>query len=258
MGSHFKNFIKYNNLLNQLVSRDIKVKYKKSILGILWTLLNPLLNMIVLSIVFSNIFKNNIENFPVYLITGQVIFSFFSESTNLSMDSIVVNASLIKKVYIPKYMFPLSKVMSSFVNLLFSLIAVIIIMYTMNVKIEISILFMPILFIYVFTFSLGISLILSSLNVFFRDVRHLYGVLLTAWSYLTPIFYPIDIIPIEFKWIVENNPLYVMITYFREIVLYGQIPTLQMNIDCILSCVLSLTIGAIVFYKSQDKFILHI
>lgn len=258
MFNYVKNFMKYRNLLNELVSRDIKVKYKKSILGILWTLLNPLLNMIILSIVFSNIFKNDIENFPVYLITGQVMFNFFSEATTISMDSIIGNSSLIKKVYIPKYMFPLSKVMSSFINLLFSLIAVVIIMVMMKIRIEKSILFLPILFIYIFTFSLGVSLILSSLNVFFRDIRHLYGVLLTVWTYLTPIFYPIDIIPIEFKWIVENNPLYIMITYFRYIVLYGQIPTFEMNVSCIISCTISLFIGIFTFYKSQDKFILHI
>ena len=124
MEKYIHNLMKYRHLISELVMRDIKVKYKKSILGLLWTLLNPLLTMIVLTIVFSNLFRFDIENYPVYLITGQVMFNFFSEATNLAMMSINDNAQLIKKVYIPKYIFPISKCLSSFVNLIFSLIEV--------------------------------------------------------------------------------------------------------------------------------------
>lgn len=258
MSSYVSNFMKYKNLLNELIVRDIKVKYKRSILGILWTLLNPLLSMFVLTIVFSNLFRYDIENFPVYLITGQIMFNFFAESTSMAMGSILGNASLIKKVYIPKYIFPLSRVLSSFVNLLFALISVIIIMIFMKVKITVSILFVPIAFMYILIFSIGMGLLLSSLNVFFRDIQHLYGVVLTAWTYLTPIFYPVEIIPEQFKWLIEINPIYYMISYFRECVLYGNIPSLQLNIICMIACLISIIAGLWAFYKNQDKFILYI
>lgn len=258
MNSYMTNFIKYRSLLNELVVRDIKVKYKRSVLGILWTLLNPLLTMVVLTIVFSNLFRYDIENFPVYLITGQVMFNFFSESTSMAMGSIIGNSALIKKVYIPKYIFPLSRVLSSFVNLLFALVAVIILMIFMKIKITTAVLFIPLAFIYILVFSIGIGFLLSSINVFFRDTQHLYGVLLTAWMYLTPIFYPVDIIPIKYKWIVELNPLYYMVDYFRQCVLYGNIPSLQLNLICILACSISIIVGLWAFYKNQDKFILYI
>lgn len=258
MNKYIDNFLKYKHLLKELVVRDIKVKYKRSILGLLWTLLNPLLTMVVLSMVFSNIFRNDIENFPVYLIIGQVMFSFFSESTSMAMESIVGNAQLIKKVYIPKYIFPLSKILSTFVNLLFALIAVLIVAIVMKIKLTPAILFAPLSLIYILIFSMGVGLILASINVYFRDMRHLYGVVLTAWMYLTPIFYPIEIIPDKYIGIVKTNPLVYMVQHFRECVLYGNIPSLSLNITCLLFGIVSVIIGLYVFYKSQDRFILYI
>lgn len=258
MDNYMQNFMKYRHLLKELVIRDIKVKYKRSILGLLWTLLNPLFTMVVLSIVFSNIFKNDIENFPVYLIIGQVMFTFFSESTNMAMESIIGNAQLIKKVYIPKYIFPISKVLSTFVNLLFALIAVMIVVIVMNIKLTIAALFSPLALIYILIFSTGVGLILASINVYFRDMRHLYGVVLTAWMYLTPIFYPMNIIPKDYIGIVQANPLVYMIEYFRECILYGNIPSISLNLTCLSTGIVTLIIGLFVFYKSQDRFILYI
>lgn len=258
MGNYIQNFIKYKHLLKELVIRDVKVKYKRSILGLLWTLLNPLFTMVVLSMVFSNLFRNDIEYFSLYLIIGQVMFAFFSESTSMAMESVIGNAQLIKKVYIPKYIFPVSKVLSTFVNLLFALIAVIMVAIVMKVKITIAVIFSPLALIYILIFSMGIGLILASINVYFRDMRHLYGVALTAWMYLTPIFYPMNIIPEQYIGIVKANPLIYMIEYFRECILYGNIPNLSLNLTCLLSGVVALAIGLVVFYKSQDRFILYI
>jgi ABC-2 type transport system permease protein len=258
MKNYIANLIKYRHLIIELVIRDIKVKYKKSILGILWTLLNPLLTMVVLTIVFSNLFRFDIENFPVYLITGQVMFNFFSEATNMSMMSINDNAQLIKKVYIPKYIFPISKVLSSFVNLIFSLAAVFIIVVFMRIPIRISSIFSILSLGYILLFAAGIGLILVSLNVFFRDIQHLYGVLLTAWMYLTPIFYPVNIIPEQFKWLVAANPLFYMIQHFRASILYGSVPSVELNLICFMNAIGAFAIGLFVFYKAQDRFILHI
>lgn len=258
MKKYIQNLMKYRHLISELVIRDIKVKYKKSILGVLWTLLNPLLTMVVLTIVFSNLFRFDIENFPVYLITGQVMFNFFSEATNMSMMSINDNAQLIKKVYIPKYIFPISKVLSSFVNLIFSLAAVLLIVIFMKIPIRISSIFSLLSLGYILLFTAGIGLILVSLNVFFRDIQHLYGVLLTAWMYLTPIFYPVNIIPDQFKWLVAANPLFYMIQHFRATILYGVVPNIELNFICFMNAMGAFLIGLFVFYKAQDKFILHI
>lgn len=252
------NFIKYKDLLFELVLRDIKVKYKKSILGFAWSILNPLLMMTVMSIVFSTMFKTDIPNFPMYLITGQVLFSFFSEATNMAMVSIIENGELIKKVYIPKYMFPLSKIIFSFSNMLFSLIAVIIVAVVTKLPLRFEMLLFPIPLIYIFIFSLGIGLILASFSVFFRDLLHLYSIILLIWTYLTPIFYPIKILPENIKNWISYNPMYIYISYFRDIMLNEKIPSLQFNLICIFISLTSLIIGMWVFKKKEDNFIFYI
>lgn len=253
-----RNFIKYYDLIIELVLRDIKIKYKRSILGFAWSILNPLLMMIVMSIVFSTIFKTDIKNFPIYLITGQVIFSFFSEATNTAMTSIISNGGLIKKVYIPKYIFALSKVMFSFTNMLFSLVAVVIVAIATKLPITPAILLFPLPLIYVFIFSLGVGLLLASYAVFFRDLLHLYGIILLVWTYLTPIFYPITILPENIRKILIYNPMYVYIDNFREIVLYGRVPSLQSNLLCIVYAIIALIIGTLAFKSVKDKFIFYI
>ena len=252
------NFIKYYDLLIALLLRDIKIKYKRSILGFAWSILNPLLMMIVMSIVFSTIFKTDIKNFPIYLITGQVIFSFFSEATNTAMTSIISNGGLIKKVYIPKYIFALSKVMFSFTNMLFSLVAVVIVAIATKLPITPAILLFPLPLIYVFIFSLGVGLLLASYAVFFRDLLHLYGILLLTWTYLTPIFYPITILPENVKKVMMFNPMFVYIDNFREIILYGKVPSLSSNLLCICYSLIALLVGTLAFRKTKDKFIFYI
>ena len=256
--SIYFNLIKYYNLIMELVVRDIKIKYKRSILGLMWSILNPLLMMTVMTIVFSTLFKSDIENFPIYLLSGQVIFSFFSEATNMSMTSILGNGGLIKKVYIPKYIFPLSKVLFALVNFLFSLIAVVIVAIITRLHISSSILLFPLSIFYIFIFALGVGLILASYAVFFRDLLHLYGILLLTWTYFTPIFYPIKIIPQNFMFIIKLNPMYYFITHFRKVLLYGEVPSLKLNLICLFFSLFILSVGVVVFYKKQEKFILYI
>lgn len=252
------NFMKYKDLLFELVLRDIKIKYKKSILGFAWSILNPLLMMTVMSIVFSTMFKTDIPNFPMYLITGQVLFSFFSEATNMAMISIIENGELLKKVYIPKYMFPLSKIIFSFSNMLFSLIAVIIVAVITKLPLRFEMLLFLIPLIYIFIFSLGIGLILSSFTVFFRDLLHLYSIILLIWTYLTPIFYPIKILPENIRNWISYNPIYIYISYFRDVMLNGKIPSLRFNLICIFISLISLIIGMWAFKKKEDNFIFYI
>ena len=254
----FQKWTKYKTLLGRLVQRDLKVKYRRSVLGYLWSLLNPLLMMLVMSAVFSYMFRYSIPNYPIYLITGQIIFTFFSESTNMAMGSIIGNASFIKKVYVPKYIFPVSRVLSSFVTLLFSLGAVVIVMIFTKTAITPEILLFPIPLLYVLLFSIGVGMILSVCAVYFRDTMHLYGVLTTAWMYFTPIFYPIESIPKSVQKFIRLNPLFQFIDCFRDIVLYGKIPTLQSTIACIAWCTIALAGGILLFWRKQSKFILYI
>lgn len=255
---HVSTFLRYKWLLYELVIRDLKIKYRRSVLGYLWSLLNPLLMMIVLTVVFSTLFRFDIPNYPVYLLSGQLIYSFFSESTNMAMSSILNSASLIKKVYIPKYIFPVSRVLSSFVTLIFSLLAMLIVMLVTQVKFTWVILLFPIPLFYILLFSIGMGLILSVLAVYFRDTIHLYGVLLSAWMYLTPIMYPFSMVPDYVKKFILLNPMYYFVEIFRQIVLYGEVPSIEMHLICIAFALLTIIVGLVIFYKNQKNFILHV
>lgn len=256
-------FVRYRDLISQLVIRDIKTKYRRSILGLLWTVLNPLLMMAVLSIVFSYFFSRygNIENFPVYLLCGQLIFNFFNESTSISMGSIVHSGELIKKVYVPKYLFPISKVMSSGVNLLSSMIALIIVMIVTQARVTPTVLLAVFPLLYVLLFSTGVSLFLSAVAVSFRDLMHLYSVITTAWMYLTPVIYPMEILdnaPQWVKFIVNANPMTGFIKIFRCVVLEGVTAPAILHVQSLAWCLAALLIGFLVFKKAQDGFILKI
>lgn len=251
-------FLKYKNLLRDLVARDIKVRYRRSVLGLLWTILNPLLMMIVITIVFSTLFKQNIENFPIYYLSGSLIFSFNSETTSNALYAIIGNSSLMKKVYVPKYVFPMAKVVSGLVNLGFSSIAMFIVMIVLRVEFKATLLLLPIPIIFVFMFSCGLGLLLSALTVFFRDIAHFYGVLVLAWTYLTPIFYPESILPPTLMKLMNFNPMYHYVSYSRNLVLYGNFPSLKENLVCFVMGALMLLIGTVVFYRKQDKFVLYV
>ena len=245
-------------MLYDLVSRDIKTKYRRSILGILWSILNPLLMMLVLTAVFANIFRYQIDDFPVYYLTGYILFNFVSESTTFSMTSIIGAAGLIKKVYIPKIIFPLEKCLYALVNLLFSLIAAVIVFLIVGVTPHWSILLFVVPIFFLFIFNFGFSLILATMNTFFRDVGYLYGVFITVWMYLTPIIYPISILPGWMQSIVHINPLYHFVEYFRAVTIYGTIPSLSENLICLAYSLIFLVVGILVFQKKQNKFIFYI
>lgn len=258
MSTYIHNFLLYKDLLKELVRRDVKTKYRRSVLGILWSVLNPLGMMIIMSIVFSHVFRANIENFPVYLMCGQLIFNFFNEASTIAMSAILGNASLIKKVYVPKYLFPVSKVCSCFVNLVTSFIALVIVIIATGTPLSWTVILVVLPVLYVFLFSLGMGLLLSALVVTFRDLQHLYGVLITAWLYLTPIFYPIDMLPNWVKHIVHMNPIANIIEMFRDVVMYGIVPSGILQVKCLGACAIVMALGLWVFYKQQDTFILKV
>ncbi|MBP3522818.1 MAG: ABC transporter permease [Clostridia bacterium] len=258
MKQAWQHFLQYKPLLKELVRRDLKVKYRRSFLGYIWSLLNPLLMMCVMTLVFSYMFRFDIPNYPLYLITGQTLWTFFNESTNMSMYSVLQNGALIKKVYIPKFIFPISRVLSSFVTMSFSLVAILVVMVFSKSPFYWTILLFPVPLFFLLLFAMGIGMVLSALSVYFRDITHLYGVLTLAWMYLTPIFYPVSALPEEVLPVILGNPMYAYITFFREIVLYGTVPEPILWLKCVLISLTTLALGLVVFRKMQRNFILYI
>lgn len=251
-------FMDYKFLLKQLVGRDFAVKYKRSYLGFLWAIIQPLMTMIVMSTVFAYVFRIQIEYYSVYLIMGNVIFNFFSEATQFALMSIVGSGQLIKKVYMPKCIFPLSKVMFSFVNFLITLIPVAIVMAYYRIPITRYIFILPIILVCIFFFSLGIGLVVATLQVSMRDTQYLYGILLTLWTYLTPIFYTMESLSPSMQKVMVFNPMYIYINAARELLIYHTLPEASQLLGGVLYAFLFFAIGIRVFYKKQKKFILHI
>ena len=249
---------KYRFLIKQLVDRDFKAKYKRSVLGVFWSFLNPLLNMAVQYVVFSNLFRFDIPYFPVYLLCGNVIFTYFSESCGMALTSIVGNASLITKVYVPKYIYPLTRILSSLINLLISMIPLIVVALISGLLPAPAYILSLYAFVCLALFCLGLGMLLSAAMVFFRDIQFLWGVLTTIWMYLTPIFYPVSALPEAAQRIVMMNPLYYYVTFVRTCIIDGVSPEPTMYAQCLLYAVAALVIGAWVFKKNQDKFVLYL
>ena len=249
---------KYRFLFEQVVKRDFKRKYKRSVLGILWSFFNPLLTMLIQYLIFSNLFNSDVKNYPIYLLSGVVCFSFISEATSMALGSIVGNASLITKIYMPKYIYPVSSTLSSLVNFLISCLTLLFMMLLSGTKITLSIILLPYCIVCMFFISLGISLILSTLMVFFRDIQFLWGVFLTLWMYMTPIFYPETIIPENMLFLYRINPLYHILKFVRTILIEGISPAPRTYMYCSLMSCFFIFMGSFIFKKSQDKFVLYI
>jgi len=245
-------------ILSSLVSKDFKLKYRRSVLGVLWSVLNPLLMMVVLSIVFSTVFRFDIDNFPLYLILGSTLFTLMADSTTQAMNSIIDSSALIKKIRISKILFPLEKVLFQLVNYVLSLIAVAAVMIFFHVAPTWNLVFLPLLLLYVLMFSAGLGFLLSALVVFFRDVGHLWGVVITAWTYATPLFYPVSILPTWAAPLMDFNPMYHFVTYMREIALWGTTPGVMENLICFGMSAITLVVGLVVFRKLEKKFILYV
>ena len=251
---------KYGFLLQQLVSRDFKVKYKRSVLGIVWSLLYPILMMAVMAVVFSNVFKFSTPgvSYLAYLLIGLTYFNYFSEASNLAMSSVVANFSLINKVYIPKYIFPLSKCLFVGINFLLTLIPLYVVIIATGTGLNWWHLLLPFSFVCLFLFTVGMGFILSTIAVFLRDMFYIYGIVLTIWTYLTPIMYDISIINPTLQFIMKFNPLYQFINFARSIILYGNCPTIGQFAGCAVSALVIFFLGIFIFKKKQDKFIYYV
>ena len=250
-------FKKYQYLLYQLVKKDIKLKYRSSYMGVLWTLLEPLLTMMVLVLVFSKLYHNT-KDFPVYVLTGRLLYSFFANTTRGALKSVRANAGMIKKVYVPKYMYPFASVLSGYVQFLISLVVLAGVAIYCDVVPTWHLVESLIPLTVVLVLTMGAGLWLSTLAVFFRDLEYLWGVALTLIMYACAIFYKVETVVVDNnRWLFRLNPLYSVIENFRDAV-YGNalnVPVMLYSIG--FSVVLFLS-GLFVFYKNQDKFILHL
>lgn len=267
---YFKNFYKYRFLLFEIVRKNIKLQYRNSVLGIFWTFLQPLLTTIVLVLIFSGVFGRKdaaLVNYPIYLLTGRLLFEFYTQSTKRAMRSIRNSASVIKKVYVPKYIYPLSNVIANFVTFMISLLVLVcFILYfyffsSQQPHITPYMFLAPIPILVLLILCVGVGLILCTLEVFFKDIEYLYEVFCTLLFYISPVIYTLDSLHIEIKIVkmaLMANPLYSIIEMFRDCVLFGE----MMNINHILYSlgfsIATFIIGLWAFYKKQDKFILHI
>lgn len=268
VSSHAKNEVEKDRfILKQLVTKDFKIKYRRSFLGVAWSVLNPLLMMIVMAVVFSTIFTQgrngavSPELYPLYLIVGNVTFSVMSESTNQALMSIIWASSLLKKVKVHRWVFPVQKVLFSLVNFGFSLIAVAIVMIWFHIVPTWHLILLPVCLFLLMLFCMGLGMMLSALTVFFRDIMHLWSVVITAWTYLTPIFWTTDCIgqmPHVVRIIMYANPMYNYIQFMRDIFLFQTTPTFFTVGMCVAWAVVALVLGYVVFHKSEHKFILYI
>ena len=256
---YLKEFWKYKDLLFLLVSKNIKLKYRRSWLGYLWSILNPLLIMLVMTVVFSSMFSRNIENYPVYLFCGQLLFNYMNQSTHQALSSITGNSSLLKKTYVPKYIFTLSRITSGLVDLIFSLGALVIVLIVTKTRVTWYALLFPFVLLQLYVFCVGLGLFLAQAGVFFKDTQFIYNAVTTAWLYLTPIFYPIESLPDQLGWLIKRlNPMYFYVGQFRDLIYYGRMPGHLIILAGCGAALLMLIIGMWSFMRSKDKFILYI
>ena len=252
--SELKELGRYRYLLGQLIRRDILTRYKRSILGVAWTMLNPLGSMLILTFVFSNFFKSEIQYYPVYILSGLLVWNFFSQSTNAAISGLVWGGSLLKRIYIPSTVFGVSAVGTALVNLILSLVPLVIVMLINGAPFYMSLLFLPVSILLLTAFTLGFGLFISSMAVFFPDVGEMYQVVLTAWMYLTPIIYPETMIPAKWLSIYKLNPMYWMVKMFRLPIFEGRIPTLQEFLPALLWALIMLVAGWAYFTSKSEEY----
>lgn len=251
-------------ILQQLVTKDFKLRYRRSVLGVIWSVLNPLLMMIVMSFVFSYFLRGpNVENYPLYLIVGNVTFGLMNEATSTGLRSIIDAAPLLKKVKVDRWVFPVQKVLSAAVNFALSLIAVVIVMLFFQIAPTWHLVWMLPALLLLMIFCIGVSLLICSAAVFFRDMIHLWSVLLTAWTYLTPIFWDLSFLteagaPQFVVWVVKANPMYNYLDMMRCAIVYQASPGSTVIILAVFWALLMLVVGYFVFRKTEHKFILFI
>ncbi len=249
---------RYFDLLHNLVSRAIKQRYKRSVLGFAWTMLNPLLTMVILTVVFSAVFGPIVPNYPLFVIIGLLAWNLFSLGSAQGLASVADSGALIRKVAVPKEMFPLAAVAANLVNFLFSLVPLAFVMLIMRIHVTRAIVWVPVGILLITLFTLGVALALTTLNVFFRDVRYFYEAALLAWFYGTPIFYPIDVVSPNARAILQWNPMYVLVEVFRTPIYAGIPPAPEIIATATIEALATVIFGWWIFRRYQPRFVDYI
>lgn len=254
----FETFDEKKFLLKQLVKRNLTSKYKESVLGILWSFLNPLCIMLIFTAIFSVLFRFQIENFPVYFLTGRVVYDFFIAATNGAMRSIRGNAGILKKIYVPRYMFAIGSISYEFINFLISLIILFIVMILTGAKFHITMIFAIIPLILLILMIIGVGLILAVFNTYFSDVGYIYSIFTLLLMYASALFYPMEIVPTDIQMIFTLNPMYVVITSFRDTIMYGIFPEFLSLLYLAVFSVMVFAVGFLLFRIHEKKLILEL
>lgn len=243
----------YAFVIHELTAREIKRKYARSSLGIIWSVLSPLLFMVVLSLVFSTMFKRSIENYPIYYLTGQILWTMYGGATNASMTALTDNKSLLIKAKLPKQVFILSRIYTSLVNFGFTCIAYILMLFVFRIKPSVTMFLFPLDVLLMLLFSMGIGYMLAIAYVFFADIKYLYSVFLTLLMYLSAVFYPITSLSEGMQKAIGCNPIYVFIAFARTCVMYGEMPDAELWIKAVCWSVGSFLAGWLVFRKNENQ-----
>jgi ABC-type polysaccharide/polyol phosphate export permease len=254
IAAEFRELLRYRDFLRVLIAKTIKSRYKRSVLGVAWTLLNPLVNMAVLAIAFTAVFRTSIPNYPVYVLIGITVWNFFSQTTTYAMGQFLWGGGLMKRVYVPPSVFAVAAIGNGLVNVAFSVIPLVLIMLFTRHTIYPTWWFFPFAFLLLSVFALGVSLFMSALVVFFADVFDMYQLLLQAWFFLTPIIYPTEMFPAKHAWILELNPMHHFVELVRAPLFTGHLPDLR---TCALAAswaLASLVLGAWTFTRKADEF----
>lgn len=245
---------RYRDLIFFLVRRDVTARYKRSVFGVAWTMLNPLGMMIVLSIVFSQIFRTNIEDYPAFVLSGLIAWTFFSQTSSNAISVLVWGGDLLQRIYIPRSAFAISSIGTGLINLILSLVPLLVVMVVIGSPLHLTILLAPIAMILLGLFSLGVGLLISTIGIYFADVVEMYAIVIMAWFYITPIIYTLDLLPANLQGWLKLNPMVPLVELFRSLVFYGKIPSLESWIISTGVALGTFLIGWLVFTGKADEF----
>lgn len=254
----YRDIYDYREVIRNFVETNLKMRYKRSVLGFLWTLLNPLLTMAITATVFSLIFRFNLKNYAVYIFCGLVPWNFINSSAISGSIAIISNEGYIKKIYLPKVIFPLNAVLTEFINSFFNLISLYILGIFLHIEISLSILILPYAFLTMFVFCLGMAMVFSILTVYFRDLHHIIQISFSALFYLCPIIYPVERFPEKYRFIFDYNPFNYYITMFRDAIYYNRWSEPHVLQLSALFAVLSLLMGLFLFHREEKKIIFRL
>ncbi len=258
MRKSIHEFMYFLPFLKEVIKRDFKKKYHKSFLGVAWSMLSPLFMMIIITLVFSTLFRKSVPHYSAYWFAGNLLFSFIFEGSSQAMNSVITNSSMIKKMKIPKYFFCVSSVTQSFITAMFSVIAYFLVSAVIGVPFTFYMLLIPLPLILTYIFTLGLGMFLCAYGTFLKDMNYIYKLVRRVWTYLTPLFYPIEIIPEQIRFLWDLNPACIYITIMRDLALYGMMPSEKLLIVGTIYAVLTLALGIVTFKEKEDRFFLYI